>query len=138
LSVLQWLHANGCPINQGADSESISCAAAGRGHLAVLQWARANGCEWGEETCRIAAEGGHLAVLLWLRANGCPWDESTCYAAAEGENLEVLQWARASGCPWDREAILAHLVSDGLRWGDVPAAEREADPLVIWVRAQPA
>jgi uncharacterized protein YabN with tetrapyrrole methylase and pyrophosphatase domain len=81
--------------------------------------------------------GGHLEVLLWARANGCPWDEEACMEAATGGRLHVLQWARANGCPWDREAILEQLVSDEA-WGNVPAAEREADPKVMWVRAQSA
>jgi hypothetical protein len=104
----------------------------------MLQWARANGCPWDESVCRIAAEGGHLEVLQWARANGCPWDETTCMGAVVRDHLAVLQWARAHGCPWDREAILAFLVSDEVWVHNAPATEREADPMVIWVRAQPA
>ena len=96
LEVLQWLHANGCPL--GANT----CMYAARGgHLEVLQWLCANGCPWGGSTCEEAAEGGHLWVLQWARANGCPWDKLTCARAAERGHLVMLQWLRANGCPWD-------------------------------------
>ena len=116
LEVLQWLRANGCPWGRNTCS-----GAAEGGHLEVLQWARVNGCPWDEDTCRFAAQGGHLEVLQWAHANGCPWDELTCYWAAYGGHLEVVQWARANGCPWDRQTrqiasghILEWVVANGL------------------------
>jgi len=60
--VLQWLRANGCPLD-----EKTCCMAAKGGHLKVLQWARANGCPWNAHTCAFAAQNGHLEMLHWLR-----------------------------------------------------------------------
>jgi hypothetical protein len=55
LDMLQWLHASGCPRDEG------TCAhAAGAGHLAMLQWLNANSCPWDAETSGLAAGGGHL------------------------------------------------------------------------------
>jgi len=81
------------------------------------------GCQWGERTCRYAAEGGHLEVLRWARAHGCLWEELRMLVrAAEGGHLAVLKWLQELGalqdCPWDHTGNIAdcrgHL--DVLKW----------------------
>jgi hypothetical protein len=81
--MLQWLHANGCPWDEGA----CQCAAQ-EGHLAVLQWLRAYGCPWDARVCANAAAYGHEDVLHWARANGCPEDKPDEDGSDEGSSSD--------------------------------------------------
>jgi hypothetical protein len=91
MSVLQWAHAQGCPL------EDEMCEfAAKAGRLDVLQWARQQGCEW-LGTCEAAARAGHLHVLQWARANGCPWHPAAAsdfQAAANGDPARLEEFQR--------------------------------------------
>ena len=55
--MLQYLHENGCPWDEG------TCYyAAKEGHVDVLRYAHEKGCPWNPTptTCYMAAQGGHL------------------------------------------------------------------------------
>jgi hypothetical protein len=101
LIMIQWLHRNGCPWDEGA------CYWAARnGHLEVLKYLHDNGCPWDARACERAARNGQLEVLKYLHDNGCPWDSLVCERAAENGHLEVLEYLHDNGCRWDGWAYL--------------------------------
>jgi hypothetical protein len=129
LSVLQYLHAQGCPWNHEATG-----AAARRGNFEMLRWTRTHRTAWSwmndmilseaassgniemtawvkqvpgvafdEGAINVAAHFGRTAMCAYLRAEQCPWSQSTCYFAAYHGQGSTYRWLRENGCPWEAD-----------------------------------
>jgi hypothetical protein len=124
LSVLQYLHAEGCPWHP-----TVCASLAKRGDFEALRWVRENGCVW-YDFCIVsdAASSGNIEMTAWVKeqvrlpyradsmsaaagscqtamcqflyAEQCPWSEYACLAAAYGGHVDTLRWLREQGCPW--------------------------------------
>lgn len=120
-------------LNDWLDKEqdSISVAAAKKGHLRILQWAKRNGFPWKIDTINIAANYGHLHILKWLRLNNCDWDTAICVNCAHHGHLEILEWAHENGCPWQKEFVLETAVIKGqleiVKWAHQHGCELNKD-----------
>jgi len=72
LRILEWLHES-CLLVHRAEPDLCLCARL-HGRLELLKWLRAHSYEWGDATCRLAAQanGPASTVTLWAASNGCP------------------------------------------------------------------
>jgi hypothetical protein len=135
LSVLQFLHARGCPRDC-----TVTAAAAKKGHFEMLRWLRESGFAWDPReimrevassgniemaawvkqqprqqrrvkcdtrAMNAAAEAGHTAMCAYLHAERCRWDESACIYATEQGHVETLRWLHEHGCPCTRTTCIA-------------------------------
>jgi hypothetical protein len=124
LTVLQYLHAEGCAL-----SADVCDAAAVSGDLEMLRWAREQGAQWEDDSIlAVAAGSGNVELAAWVQqqpgvvvdssamtaaaksgdiamcehlhlqqCSSCP--DAAC-AAAEGWHWDTLRWLQEHGCPW--------------------------------------
>jgi hypothetical protein len=136
LSVLQHVHAAGCPWHP-----RVCSSLAERGEFEALRWVREHGCSWydfcilsaaassgniemtvwfkeqlglpyREASMSAAAGNGQTAMCQFLYAEQCPWDGYSCIAAAYSGHVDTLRWLREQGCPWT-ETDTAHKAAEG-------------------------
>ncbi|AVK75268.1 Ankyrin repeat domain containing protein [Pandoravirus quercus] len=131
LAVLQWAHAEGCPV----DSRMCVAAASG-GHVDVLDWARntlgwrvygpyggkygshhfhydekqpRESAQWLDtDSCaHAAAAAGQNSVIQWVREQGRGVHATVCDTAAEHGQIHTIRWMRSTHCPWDEDTCAA-------------------------------
>jgi hypothetical protein len=109
LSVLQWMHKQGCPY-----SESTLGVAASWRNTDVLEWLINIKCPMSVWTCRVAiAANCKLDNLMWLRCHGCPWDGDVLDAATlHIDNLVIIKYLLEEKCPWNN-ATLDYIIRRG-------------------------
>jgi hypothetical protein len=137
LSVLQYLHAEGCPWDS-----RVCTIAASTGRLDILRWLRDNGCPWNDayilsyaassgsldvtawvkqqpgvecnlEAMKRAAEHGFTAICEYLYAEQCEWSSSVCFWAALNGHVDTLRWLHEHGCPWEADEICIAAAESG-------------------------
>lgn len=123
LTMLKWLHTNGCPVDYTA-----GIAAARARHIDIIKWLTSIGVSLHSDMWIEAIANNHTELIEWLVKNNCPrsgdeCDQAACYgrieilscllennmtfieihlcwhAAAHGQ-LETLKWLRSRGFPW--------------------------------------
>jgi hypothetical protein len=131
LAVLQFLHAQHCPL-----SRTVCQFAAASGRLEVLRWAREHRCDWDARTilCTAVSSGsvevaawvkqqegvavtslamaeaakhGYTAVCEYLLEQQCPCDTRACWLAAHNDHMHTLRWLREHGCPMPAQIHVA-------------------------------
>ncbi|GLC41784.1 hypothetical protein PLESTM_001239200 [Pleodorina starrii] len=144
LAVLQYLHANGLPVNTRSVAEEaaragrlplvawaveglgvapadgaaslLDCAAAS-GNLELMAWLHVRGWAMGPEAIPNGAKGGCEEALEWLVERGCPFpsDGGAYLGAARNGDLAMLHYLHRLGCPWGRPGeLLADCISIGV------------------------
>ncbi|GLC45461.1 hypothetical protein PLESTM_001738300 [Pleodorina starrii] len=131
LTVLQYLHASGLPV----DTRSVAEEAARAGHLPLVAWAvEGLGVAPADGTDSLldcAAESGNLELMVWLHVRGWALGPSPIpNRAAERGCEEALEWLVERGCPFPLDggaylgaadngdlAMLRYLHRLGCPWG---------------------
>ncbi|GLC49814.1 hypothetical protein PLESTB_000311600 [Pleodorina starrii] len=100
LAVLQYLHANGLPVN----TRSVSQEAARAGHLPLVAWAvevlHVAPADGAASLLDRAAASGNLELMTWLHDRGWAVGPRTIPNGAESGCEEALEWLVERGCPF--------------------------------------
>jgi hypothetical protein len=93
LAVVQFLHAQGCPLDNRVCNFAVT-----RGHTAMCAYLHNNDCPWDTMACSLAVSCGHCSTLRWLREHGCPWQDDYIHlAAAQGGSVNVMVYLQQQG-----------------------------------------
>ncbi|GLC50770.1 hypothetical protein PLESTB_000430100 [Pleodorina starrii] len=100
LAVLQYLHANGLPVN----ARSVAEAAARAGHLPLVAWAVEDlgvaPADGAASLLDCAAESGNLELMAWLHVRGWALGPEAIPNGAASGCEEALEWLVERGCPF--------------------------------------
>jgi hypothetical protein len=105
-SALQYLHAEGAPLDARTMTEAIAYQ-----EVPLLQWLYEHGCSLCEEAMHAALRLKELRVLSWLYSKNCPGDyEQVCLTAASAGDIELLQWVKDNGAAsWSPKDLSKYL-----------------------------
>jgi hypothetical protein len=99
ISVLNYLHGAGCPMDDGGRACKI---AAWNGSLQVLQWLRSHGCPWVPlDVTEAAAHSGNVQMMAWLQQQpGVVFTAAAMSAAARANRQEMCEFLHSQDCAW--------------------------------------
>ncbi|GLC44060.1 hypothetical protein PLESTM_001550400 [Pleodorina starrii] len=100
LTVLQYLHATGLPVNTRVVAEEAARA----GHLPVVAWAvevlGVAPADGADSLLDCAAASGNLELMAWLHVRGWALGPTAIPNGADSGCKEALEWLVERGCPF--------------------------------------
>jgi hypothetical protein len=138
LTVVQYLHMQGCPWLQQLLEEVVSS-----GYFELARWCYEHGCSFQNaraapfyaaqsdnielmawvlqqpdtqldaDVMMAAASKSHLLMCQYLHTRQCPWDTRSAEDAAHGGHVDLLTWLVDNGCPWDAQDLCWHTAYGG-------------------------